>query len=497
MEMQYESIKEKASHLHFKSKAFINGRYVDALSGKTFSCINPATGKVLTPIASCDEADVDSAVKHARAAFKSGSWSQKSPTERKQILLKFADLLEKHQFTIALLETLDTGKPIKESLSVDVQIAIQNTRWYAELIDKLYGRVAPTANNIFAYITREPLGVVGVVNPWNFPFYIACAKLAPALAAGNSVIIKPAEQSPLTTLFLGEIANEAGIPEGVLNILPGFGETAGQAVGLHHDIDGVSFTGSTEIGKQFLRYSADSNMKRIFLECGGKSPNIVFSDSTDLEKVAMQSMIGAFYNQGQVCCAPTRLLVQEDIKEPLLEKLITASKNYQPSDPLDPKTELGAIIDQVQTTQIMSYIESGKTDGAELILGGKQVNKDSGGYFIEPTIFDGVKNSMKIAKEEIFGPVLSVITFKTMEEAVKLANDTHYGLAASIWTQDINKAHQIAQALRAGVVSVNCISSGDVTTPFGGFKQSGIGRESSVTALDNYTEIKTTWIEFA
>lgn len=493
--MTLKSNQEKIKALQFNNQAFINGQYVWAQSGKTFSCLNPANGEVLTRVAECDDQDVNLAVKHAKEAFSAGVWSGRPPSERKQVLLKFADLIEKNQFSLALLETLDTGKPIRDSLQIDLPSAISCVRWYAEIIDKVYGQVAPTAENILAFITREPLGTVGIVTPWNFPFYLACAKIAPALAAGNSVVIKPAEQAPLTTIYLAGLAAEAGVPRGVLNVVPGFGETAGKAIGLHSDIDGVSFTGSTEVGKLFLKYSAESNMKRVFLECGGKSPNIVLADCQDLDKAALDSANGVFFNQGEVCCAPTRLLLQENVHDSFLEKLITHGKKFKPADPLDPDTIMGAIIDEIQTKKIMDYIHHGKIEGAELLLGGKQVHRDTGGYFVEPTIFHQVNNAMKIAREEVFGPVLSIITFKTIDEAIKIANDTHYGLAASVWTQNINQAHKIARALRAGVISVNCINSGDVTTPFGGYKQSGVGRESSFQALDHYTETKTTWIE--
>lgn len=495
LHFSYEAVKEKAAVLNFNGQAFIDGKYTDAQSGKTFDCVNPSTGEVLAKIAACDEVDVDRAVKSARRAFDSGVWSRLAPTERKRILLALADLLEKHQFKIALMETLDTGKPINESINIDIPASIRCVRWYAEAIDKVYGQIAPTDPNALALISREPLGIVGAVTPWNYPLHMACVKIAPALATGNSVIVKPSEQAPLTTIYFAELASEAGIPDGVLNVVPGLGEMAGKALGLHTDVDGISFTGSTEVGKFFLKYSAESNMKRIFLECGGKSPNIVLSDCTDLDKAVQISAREVFINQGEVCCAPTRLLIQQDVKDIFLEKLLAAGKQYQPSDPLDPKTVMGAIIDKDQINRIMSYINVGQSEGATLALGGKQVRKETGGYFVEPTIFDNVSNTMRIAREEIFGPVLSVLSFKTPEEAVQIANDTHYGLAASVWTRDISKAHKIAKALRAGLVSVNCINSGDVTTPFGGYKQSGIGRECAMNAMDQYTEVKTTWIE--
>lgn len=495
MQLDYAEIKQKARSIKFKNQAFINGHYVHAQSGETFDCLNPATGQLLTKVAACDKADVDLAVVAARQSFERGVWSQCAPEQRKKILLKFADLIEQHHFELALLETLNMGKPIVDSFESDVPGAVKLIRWNAEAIDKMYDKIAPSASHVLAMITREPLGVVAAVTPWNYPIFLACAKIAPALAMGNSVIIKPAEQSPLTTIYLGQLANEAGIPAGVLNIIPGFGETAGRALGLHFEVDAVSFTGSTEVGKLFLKYSSESNMKRVFLECGGKSPNIVLADYDNLEKAAQASIKGVFTNQGQICCAPTRLLVQESIHDKLVEQLILVAKSFQPGDPLNPETIMGAIVSEIQMQRILDYIESGKKNGAALVLGGQQILKKTGGYFIEPTIFTRVNNSMKISQEEIFGPVLSILPFKTMEEAIKTANETHYGLAASLWTNDLSKAHKIAKALRAGVVSVNCIDSGDITTTFGGYKQSGIGREGSFFGLEAYTELKTTWIE--
>lgn len=497
MQVTYSEVKKQASKLRFKNKAFIDGRYVAAKSGKTFDAINPATGQVLTKVAACEKADVDVAVIAARKAFNSGVWSKQSPQDRKKVLLKFADLLEKHQFELALLETLNMGKPIRDSLLGDIPEAIHIIRWYAEAIDKIYDEIAPTGSDTLAMVTREPLGVIAAVIPWNYPLFIASQRIAPALAMGNSLIVKPAEQSPLTALFIAELTAEAGIPDGVFNVVPGFGETAGKAIGLHPDIDGVTFTGSVEVGKLFLRYSSESNMKKITLECGGKSPNIIMADCEDLEKAAQASARGVFSNQGEICCAPTRLLVEASIKDKFLEKLSALQKNFQPGDPLDPKTVMGAIVNKTQLQRVLKYIDLGKSEGAKVTFGGKRVLEKTGGYFIEPTVFENVKSKMTIAKEEIFGPVLATLTFKDVEEAIKIANDTSYGLAASLWTQNINKALNTAKALRAGVVSVNCIQSGDVTTPFGGYKQSGIGRESSLHSLDFYTELKTTWIDLS
>lgn len=497
MQYSFAEIKKQASKIKFPNKAFINGKYVTAKSGKTFPAINPATGKVITQVAACDKADVDEAVKWARKAFEQGTWANQSPQDRKKTLLKFADLLELHQFELALLETLNMGKPIRDSLNGDIPEAIATIRWYAEAIDKIYDEIAPTNKDTLAMITREPLGVIAAVIPWNFPLFIAAQRIGPALAVGNSLIVKPAEQSPLTAIYIAQLAAEAGIPEGVLQVVPGYGETAGKALGLHPDVDGITFTGSAEVGKLFLRYSSESNMKRLTLECGGKSPNIVMADYEDLDKAALAAARGVFFNQGQVCCAPTRLLVEASIKDEFIEKLTVLQKKFQPGDPLDPKTVMGPLVSDTQLDRVLNYINIGEKEGAKLAFGGNRVLQKTGGYFVEPTVFENVKSKMKIAKEEIFGPVLATLPFKDVDEAIKIANETTYGLAASLWTRDINKALKTAKAIRAGVVSINCIRSGDVTTPFGGYKQSGFGRESSLHSLHFYTELKTTWIDLS
>ncbi len=489
----YSDLLQQIKSLNFINQAFINGQYVDAQSQKTFSCVSPRDGSVLTEVASCEQADVDLAVACAKKSFHSGVWANMSPVGRKKILLKLADLIEENALEFSLLETLDMGKPIAYSFHHDVVGTVANVRWLAECIDKLYDEIAPTSRDALALITREPCGVVGCVTPWNFPLYLACAKVIPALAVGNSVVIKPAEQSPLSTLKLAELMTEAGIPDGVFNVIPGFGETAGQALGLHKDVDVLSFTGSTEVGRMFLRYSADSNMKRVLLECGGKSPNIIMTDCKDLD-YAVQIAANVFYNQGEVCTARSRLLVDKSIQAAVLEKLSHTCDRFVPSDPLDPDTKMGAMVDETQMQRVLEYINIGEQEGAEKIRGGNRVKKDTGGYYIEPTIFSNVKNSMRIAQEEIFGPVVSVIGFDNLDEAIEIANDTSYGLAASLWTQDINKALTTARALRSGSVSINAITSGNETTPFGGYKQSGIGREGSLHGFYNYTELKTTWI---
>jgi 4-guanidinobutyraldehyde dehydrogenase / NAD-dependent aldehyde dehydrogenase len=486
--------KREATRLTIRTQAFIDGKYVPAASGQTFDCVNPATGEAIAKIAACDKEDVDRAVAAARRAFESGKWSRMAPAGRKKRLQKLAELMLKHAGELALLETLDMGKPIRDSSTIDVPAAANCIAWNGEAIDKLYDQVAPTDPNVVALITREPLGVVGAVVPWNFPLLMGCWKIGPALATGNSMVLKPAEQSPLTAIRLAELVLEAGIPEGVFNVVPGFGETAGQAIGLHMDVDAVAFTGSTEVGKYFLQYAGRSNMKHVSLECGGKTPHIVMADCPDLEAAAKAAAFGIFFNQGEVCNAGSRLLVDASIKDAFLEKVVEVGKRMQPGDPLDPKTRMGAIVDKTQLERVLGYIEAGKKEGAELKMGGKRARADSGGYYVEPTVFDKVDNRMKTAREEIFGPVLSTIAFKDPEEAVRIGNDTIYGLAAAVWTRDINTAHRTAKALRAGVVWVNCFDEGDMSTPFGGFKQSGFGRDKSVHALSKYTELKTIWI---
>ena len=488
---------ERAKGLKIDGRAFIDGQRVDALDGSTFECFSPIDNHKLADVASGKSADIDRAVVAARAAFNDRRWAGMSPRERKQIMIRFADLILAHKAELALLETLDMGKPITASLNVDVNSAATSLRWFGEAIDKVYDEIAPTADNTLAMITREPIGVVGAIVPWNYPILMACWKIAPALASGNSIVLKPSEKSPLTALRLGDLAVEAGIPKGVLNVVPGFGPDAGSPLAMHMDVDCIAFTGSTGVGKKIQIMAGQSNLKRAWCELGGKSPNIVFADCKDLDKAAAASAGSIFYNQGESCNAPSRLLVERSIKDEFVKKILANLADYQPADPLDANTTMGAIVDCGQMENVLKYIESGKAQGAKLLAGGERTLKDTGGFYISPTVFDGVTNDMTIAAEEIFGPVLSVIAFDTEEEAVAIANDTEYGLAAAVWTQDISRAHLVAKRLRAGTVHVNSYDEDDITVPFGGYKQSGNGRDKSLHALEKYTELKTTWIKLS
>lgn len=493
--LSIETLKNQAQGLSFRNQAFIDGKFVDAASGKTFDCISPVDGRVLTQVAAGDSEDVDRAVKAARAAFEDGRWRNMHPAKRKKVLQRWADLIDAHTTELALLETLDMGKPIGDSTRIDIPGVANCIRWYGEAIDKMYDEIAPTGPDAVAMMVREPVGVVAAVVPWNFPLMMAAWKMGPALATGNSMIVKPAEQSPLTVIRVAELAVEAGLPEGVLNVVPGFGETAGQALGRHMDVDGIAFTGSGEVGKLFLKYSGESNMKRVSLECGGKTPNIVMADAPDLDAAATAAAWAIFFNQGEVCNAGSRLLVEETIKDELLERIMKVGQRMRVGDPLDPSTQMGAMVDDTQMERVLGYIEKGQAEGAKLAMGGQRIMAETGGYYIEPTVFDNVKNDMTIAQEEIFGPVLSTISFSDPEEAIRIGNDTIYGLASAVWTSDINKAHKTAKALRAGVVWVNCFDAGEISTPFGGFKQSGFGRDKSLHAMEKYTEVKTIWID--
>jgi len=478
------------------TQAFIDGEWCDAVSGETFDTINPATGDVIAKIASCDTADINKAVSAARKAFKSGVWSDLHPTERGKRLVRLSQLIRQHAEELAVLETLDVGKPVSDAFSIDINAAANCIRWYGEASDKILDEIAPTDPGSLAMITKEPLGVVGAVVPWNFPLMMACWKLGPALAAGNAVVLKPAEQSPLTALRMAELAIEAGIPKGVLNVVPGLGHTAGRALGLHMDVDAIVFTGSTQVGKYFMEYSGQSNLKRVALECGGKSAHIIMEDCPDLDVAAASAAGAIFFNQGEVCTAGSRLLVHESIKEVFIEKVLAATKKWVPGNPLDPNTTLGAVVDQDQHERILGYIDSASKEGAKVVVGGHAALKDSGGLFVEPTIFDGVLPDMTIAREEIFGPVLSVIAFRTETEAIEIANNSIYGLAGALWSKDISRAHRMARKIEAGTVWVNCWDpTGDISIPFGGYKQSGFGRDKSLHAIDKYMNLKTTWVQ--
>lgn len=482
-----------AHELQLADKAFINGGFVSARSGKTLATRNPATGEVIGNIAACDATDVNVAVSAARAAFEAGSWSKRSPGERKAVLLKLAALMEQELEPLAVLESLDSGKPVSECLAVDVPETIHVLKWHAEAIDKLYDHTAP-AGNALALVVREPIGVVGCVLPWNFPLLMLAWKIGPTLAAGCSVVVKPAEQTSLTSLRVAELAFEAGVPAGVLNIVTGTGKEVGEPIGLHPDIDMVSFTGSTATGRRFLHYAAESNLKKVVLECGGKNPALVFNDADDIATVAGHVLNGAFWNMGENCSATSRLLVQDEVKEALLAELAKQIGSWKMGNPLDPNNRLGAMVSPEHFSKVSSYLDTARQEGLRVLHGG---HTELGAY-VQPTVIDGVTPESALFREEIFGPVLCVTTFKTEAEAIALANDTPYGLAASVYTGTLNRAIRVSRAIRAGTVTVNCFGEGDATTPFGGYKQSGFGgRDKSVFALDQYTELKTIWIDVA
>ena len=484
-----------ASELDIEGRAFINGRFVDALSGHTRTTHNPANGEALVDVANCGPEDAEIAVNGARAVFESGVWSGMAPMDRKMILVRWAELIEDHRDELALIECLDVGKPISDTLNVDVPAAVRTIRWSGEAIDKVYDEISPTPGDCLALVQRLPLGVVAAIVPWNFPLSTTAWKLAPALATGNSVILKPASNTPLSALFIARLASEAGLPDGVLQILPGPGGSLGRHLATHMDIDGLTFTGSTPVGKMLMEYSGQSNLKRTFLELGGKSPNIVFADA-NLDKAAAMAAVAVFYNGGQTCTAGTRLIVEEKIHDEFLQRVIDKAADWMPGDPLDPDTRMGPMIDRAQHETVAGYVDIGRDEGAELVFGGKRVLEQSGGYYHEPSIFSSVNNEMRIAREEIFGPVLSVMTFADAEEAIRIANDSIYGLAGAVWSNNINTAHKVAAAVRVGTMGINNYFGGDITVPFGGFKQSGNGRDKSMHAFNDYTELKTTWIEF-
>ncbi|MGP9558550.1 aldehyde dehydrogenase [Psychrobacter sp. AOP7-A1-24] len=480
-----------ADNLSLQTQAFIDGSFQDAKSGKTFDTTNPATGDLITKIAACGQEDVDMAVASAKEAFEDGRWCKQSPNDRKKVLLEFADLIEENIIELAVMESVDSGKPVSECQLTDLPEAIHTIRWHAELIDKIYDNTAPLNDDSVAMIVREPIGVVGLVLPWNFPLLMLAWKIGPALASGCSIVVKPAKETTLTTLKVAELAKQAGLPDGVLNIVSGSGKEAGEPLGLHMDVDMISFTGSTQTGKLFLRYAADSNLKRIVLECGGKNPAVVFKDVENLDNVAAHIVNGAFWNMGENCSASSRLIVHQDIKDELLTLIGKHMSEWQTGNPLDPNNQIGSLVSDSHFEKVKSYVEIARQGEHHIQFGGKAENN-----FVEPTVVDNVSATSQLFQEEIFGPVLVVTTFAEDNEALELANDTIYGLTGAVYSDNIKKAIKAARAIRAGVVTINCFGEGDITTPFGGYKESGFGgRDKSAWAHDQYTELKTIWID--
>ena len=491
------SVQSIADQLIFPNTAFINGKFAGAKSGKTFQTINPANNEILTNISACDGSDVDFAVEKARKAFNNGGWSKMHPSDRKSVMIKLVKLMTRHRNTLAVLESLESGKPIKDCMDIDIPETLHCLAWHAESADKIYDQISPSGDDAVGMVVREPAGVVGCILPWNFPLMMLAWKIGPALAGGNSVIVKPAELTSMTALKVAELAQEAGIPDGVLQVIPGLGEHAGQALGRHPDIDVISFTGSTEIGRKFLEYSAQSNLKRVTLECGGKNPCVVLSDAQHLDDIARNVVFSACWNMGQNCTANSRLIVHKSLHDDLISRILDRLSDWRTGDPLDPKNALGAIVSKEQFEKINGFIKIAKEQGGKVLAGGKPIRKNNG-LFIEPTIFGDVTTDMTIAIEEVFGPVLAVMPVANDEEALSVANNTSFGLQASLFTSNVARAHSYARRLQAGTVSVNCYGEGDISTPFGGYKLSGFGgKDNSLMAHDQYTETKTIWINLA
>lgn len=488
---------ERAALVSPRNELFIDGAYVPAASGRTFEDTTGRDGSVITRVAEGGAEDVDRAVKAARRSFDDARWAGQSPANRKRVLLRFAELIRSNLDELALLESLDVGKPIRDTLGVDVPSAAKTIQWYAETIDKVYGDVGPTGPDALSLVTREPIGVVAAIVPWNYPLIITAWKIGAALATGNSVVLKPASQSPLTALRLGELASEAGLPDGVLNVIAGPGAVIGDALARHPLVDKIAFTGSTDVGKSLLRAVGETQVKALTLELGGKSPQLVLADVGDLEAAASAIGFGIFYNAGQTCNAGSRLIVHRSVRAELVERIAALGRELAPGEPLDPATRLGSMVDERQLDKVLGYVALGQEEGARVVAGGERVRQETGGYFIPPTILDGVDNGWRVAREEIFGPVLTVTEFDDEADGLAIANDSPFGLAAGIWTRDINRAHRLSRAIRAGVVWVNTFDAADITVPFGGYKQSGFGRDKGLAALDGYTQLKTTWFDLS